>query len=429
LTLTQGQLLYNIMRKVFLLSITLFGVIGINSTAIAGTEGHSEGLQKGSHKGSHSSDLVAPKTFIPPKPYTLRKLYKQIKKTCPSQALDCYEEELFKITDLHGPKASVKVFAKLQRKNEVKEKIDGHHIVHHIGHNVASAFGPFPEALGLCPTTYNYGCIHGFLQQVLSQKMTNPKDAVRLCDIFVNDPEATPKDKAYCYHGMGHGILMYYDYDLKKAIAMCDSVDPIGISGCWQGLFMEAVNVAPEEKGKALGYTRADPLAPCSTLEEKYQHECFINHGGWMMNVFEHDYVGAIDGCRKASIESSAKACISSISLMVSNPGWQKSFVDDPGERSMIENAVLICRNYPEDQRESCINGAISNILNFDHLDLARSEKFCQGIDQKYQSLCYKEISSNLGNIVTSKSMAQDACTTLKSEGQEICLSLWNSDN
>jgi len=417
------------MKKAFQLSITLIGVICINGIALAGTEGHSKGSQKGSHKGSHSSDLAVPKAFIPPKPYKLRKLYKQIKKTCPSQALDCYKSELFKITALHGPKAAVNVFAKLQRKNEVKERIDGHHIVHHIGHNVASVFGPFPEALGLCPITYNYGCIHGFLQQALGQKMTTPKDAVRLCDIFVDDPDATPKDKAYCYHGMGHGVMMYFDYDMKKAIEMCDSVDPIGVGGCWQGLFMEAVNVAHEEKGKAMGYTKADPLAPCNTLEEKYQHECFINHGGWMMHVFEHDYVGAIDGCRKASIKNSAKSCISSITLMVSNPSWQKSFVDDLGERSIIENAVLICQNFPEDQKKSCVDGAISNILNFDHLDLARSEQFCQGIDQKYQSLCYKSISLNLGNIVSNKSAAQDACTTLKADGQEICLSLWKNDN
>jgi len=148
-----------------------------------------------------------------------------------------------------------------------------------------------------------------------------------------------------------------------------------------------------------------------------------------MMHVFEHDYVEAINACRKAFIENSAKACISSISLMVSNPAWQKSFVDNSEERSMIENAILICQNYPEDQKKSCVDGAISNILNFDHLDLARSEQFCQGIDQKYQSLCYKQISLNLGNIVSNKSAAQDACATLKSEGQKICLSLWINRN
>jgi len=252
------------MRKALLSYITLIGIVCISSVAVAGTEGHSKGSQKGSHKGSHSSDLAVPKAFIPPKPYKLSKLYKQIKKTCPSQALECYESELFKITALHGPKASVDVFAKLQRKNEVKEKIDGHHIVHHIGHNVASAFGPFPEALGLCPTTYNYGCIHGFLQQALGQKMTEPKDAIKLCDIFVNDPNATPKDKVYCYHGMGHGVMMYFDYDMKKAIEMCE-------------LFKKALKINPKNDATYMAYSNCPPRDDFVELEELVKKALEIN--------------------------------------------------------------------------------------------------------------------------------------------------------
>jgi len=66
-------------KTTFPLTIVTISFLFIGYNAFAGTEGHSKGSQKGSHKGSHSSDLAAPKSFIPPKPYQLRKLYKKNK--------------------------------------------------------------------------------------------------------------------------------------------------------------------------------------------------------------------------------------------------------------------------------------------------------------------------------------------------------------
>jgi len=148
------------MKKAFLASTLLLSLILTGAIVWAETEGHAP---KRSHKGSHSSvNVSVPEKFIPPEPYKIRKLYRQIKKDCPGQNLHCYEPELFKIAAKHGTKAAVEVFVRLQKKSEVKQKTDGHHVVHHIGHEIARSFGPFPEALALCPKTYNFGCIHGF---------------------------------------------------------------------------------------------------------------------------------------------------------------------------------------------------------------------------------------------------------------------------
>jgi len=119
------------------------------------------------------------------------------------QALDCYEEELFKITDIYGPKAAIDVFAKLQKNNEVNEKTDGHHAVHHIGHQVAKSFGPFPETLDLCPKTYNFGCIHGFFQHSLDSGISDPEVLASLCQVVEDDPHASIKDKVYLFSRIG----------------------------------------------------------------------------------------------------------------------------------------------------------------------------------------------------------------------------------
>ena len=43
--------------------------------------------------------------------------------------------------------------------------------------------------------------------------------------------------------------------------------------------------------GRALPgvFKRSDPLAPCDKVADRYKHECFINHSGWLMTVAHDD--------------------------------------------------------------------------------------------------------------------------------------------
>jgi len=404
-------------KTTFPLTIVTISFLFIGYNAFAGTGGHFKGSQKGSHKGSHSSDIAVPKAFIPPKPYQLRKLYKKIKASCSSQAYECYVEELFKITDLHGPKAAIDVFAKLQKNNEFKKKTDGHHIVHHIGHQAAKSFGPFPETLDLCPKEYNFGCIHGFFQHSLDSKMSDPETLAPLCQAVEDDPHASIKDKVYCFHGLGHGVMMYYDYDMEKALAYCDAFETVfSRNGCWQGLFMENMNGALDGNWEETGFSKVDPLLPCSAMEERHQHECFINHSVWMIRFFERDYVKAIEACLKAPSKNSQRACIESITLMVSNPLSQSIFLPNEvyEKHSVIENAAIICDAFPSEHKELCVDGAVDNILNFDDLDLTRTEQLCHNVDEGLEKHCFERIGSNLINIAHSQDEAIEVCNTLK---------------
>jgi len=329
---------------------------------------------------------------------------------------------------LHGPRAAIDVFAKLQKNNEVKEKTDGHHVAHHIGHQVAKSFGPFPETLDLCPKAYNFGCIHGFFQHSLDAKISDPEVLTPLCQAVEDDPHASIKDKVYCFHGLGHGIMMYYEYDMEKALAYCDALQTgFGRDGCWQGLFMENMNGAQKNnwEGEGMGFSTVDPLLPCSAMEERHQHECFINHSAWMIHFFERDFVKAIDACLKAPSKNSQRACIESITLMVSNPNSQFIFLPngDHEKNSVIENAAIICDAFPSRHKDLCIDGAVDNILNFDDLDLTRTEQLCHNVDDGLKKRCFGRIGSNLINIAHSQDEAIEVCNTLKEkEDIQSCL-------
>ena len=421
-----------VMKRALLLSVIVFSSISISSIAFAEGD-HSKDSAKSSHMGHHSSDMAVPQSFVAPKPYDHRELYEQIKISCPSQALECYEGELFKITDVHGPKAAMDVFAELQKNNEVNEKTDGHHVAHHIGHQIAKSFGPFPETLAMCPKEYNFGCIHGFFQYSLDAHISKPEVLAPLCQVIEDDPHASVKDKVYCFHGLGHGVMMYYKYDMQRALAYCDAFDTVfGRDGCWQGLFMENMNGAFDGNWEETGFSKEDPLLPCSALEEKHQEQCFINHSSWMIDVFDQDYIKAIEACRKAPSENSQRACIESITLMVSNPSFQSVFLspDELKKHSVIENAATICNTFPPDYQDLCVNGAVDNIANFDDLDLTGTEQLCHLVDERLKPHCFKRIGSNLINIAHGKDEMREACNSLKEkEDVQTCLEGANINN
>jgi len=213
---------------------------------------------------------------------------------------------------------------------------------------------------------------------------------------------------------------------MEKALAYCDALETVyGRDGCWQGLFMENMNGALSGNWKKTGFSKEDPLLPCSAMEEKHQHECFINHSAWMINFFEKDYVKATEACLKAPSKSSQRACIESITLMASNPGHQGLFLSYEvySKHSVIENAAIICDAFPSEHKDICVDGAVDNILNFDDLDLTRTEQLCHMIDEDLKKNCFGRIGSNLINIAHSQDEAIEVCNTLKKkEDIQSCL-------
>jgi len=304
-----------------------------------------------------------------------------------------------------------------KKKNEVKEIIDGHHIVHHLGHLTASNFGFSPQALALCTYDYNYGCIHGYFQHALHIKDVEPEDASSLCNELIKDPKATVKDKAYCFHGLGHGVMMFNEYNLLKSILFCDELDSdLAQNGCYQGVFMENLNNATQNDGwKQSGFSFSEPLAPCSLLAPKYHHQCFIHQGGWLMHIYNLDYQRAIQECLKAP-SNSVTYCVESITLMVTNPGWQKNFLKEKysDKDSVTENAWKICKTFPKDILKRCLAGGVDNLMNFDSLNLTRPEKFCKLADKELQDFCFRRIGMNLVNFVTDKSDVVKTCKQLR---------------
>lgn len=364
----------------------------------------------------------------------LQALLAETKESCgkyqDKESLDsCYRQILRKAVREIGTAKAVDLLVLLREEEVIDATFDDHQHVHEIGRETAKLNGSTIDAFLSCPTTYNYGCQHGFFEYTLSQTNSYEEAALKICE---NTPADKPKLYAYCYHGVGHGLMMAFAYNLDKALNICNNLPRNAIQSCWQGTFMENSNLAVGDQSKVRGFSSRDPLAPCNKVEDRYVWQCYINHAGYLMMVTNLDFKKAAQICL-SSPNGGIKPCIQSIGLMTTNPIWQRSVkevdtINNP--KKNVEVAWQICSELPEVTHENCVIGAVGNILNFDEINISRVSAFCSLVDKEYKNICFSEIGKQVALQTGTLDQAISICKGIKNQTDaESCLDGANGKN
>jgi len=335
--------------------------------------------------------------------------------SCAPKNESCIRNALIALAAQYGPTHALHTLADLKREGHVSPEVDEHQI----GRTTAQSFGISPQSFFLCVSEFNNGCEHGYFEYVMKQ-VPSAKDAVVvLCDTL-ND-SFSHKFKFSCYHSAGHGIMMLYAYDLNASLAVCDQLNSHeGRDGCWQGVFMENVNSAIMGVMREGVFSEENPLAPCDTMPKQYQHECFINHAGWLMKIYHHNVYNTTRACLNAPADRIG-ACMQSVGLMITNPVWQAQLAQKKINGTFAEVAWKLCTLYPEGYVEECMIGSVDNLLNFDVLNLNRSLDLCAIAQDSFKPRCYRQIGVNIRrNGVSPEEMAQK-CAELPQEFLNDC--------
>lgn len=338
----------------------------------------------------------------------LDRLYAAFAFACAPNDFSCASTRLKAAAAEHGPRVAVLFYERLERDGRIAPEMDEHQLGHQIGRATAETFGGDSTAFLLCPmSALNGGCQHGFFEYVLGKTDSSAEAVDRICGALHEDAYSH-KQRFDCYHGVGHGIMMAAAYDLRAALAECDTLAAsMAIDGCIQGAFMENVNGALHGEAREGVFSREDPLLPCSTLEERYRHECFINQAGWLASVAGNNFGAAAHFCLKAP-PGWISSCLQSLGLMTTNPSWQNGLgaVGD----SLEERAHDLCRRFPDGHGKDCIIAAVDNILNFDGLETEGALRFCGMTDAPLQGACYRTIGINLSRQAATPEQKAAAC-------------------
>jgi hypothetical protein len=342
--------------------------------------------------------------------------------TCSATDSPCVEEYLRKVTDDYGPKASLGILDRLEREHKVDPgAVNDHQMAHVVGRETAKDYGSNFKAFDLCPITFNYGCSHGFFEYVLARTDTPKQAATTICESLSGSNHFLTAGFS-CYHGVGHGIMMAEAYNVSNSLKACNTMPKASAQdGCWQGVFMENVNAGMTGRALPGVFKKSDPLSPCDKVENRYKHECYINHAGWLMTVAKDDIRKGTRYCLKAKPDQYKSSCWQSIGLMVTNPVWQAPLAPELHGQPEEKVAAALCKRFPTAGQKDCVLAAVDNLANFDQLKVTREHAFCLAAPKAFQSDCYTRIGMDIGVRTRDQALIRKSCGELGDKAT-LCL-------
>lgn len=337
----------------------------------------------------------------------------------------CMEKAILAIVDQQGPEPAIRALTILISDGTMHGKGDYHDFVHRIGRLTAKKEGLNPDGFFLCPVDYNYGCQHGFFEQALVEEPDAVKAAETVCDekLMADKPL---KFLFYCYHGVGHGVMMAKAYDLDASLAVCDEfTQESQRSGCQQGVFMEAVVGYMNGTAKREGvFSETNRLAPCDRLDARFQYQCFINLGGYLAASGGRG-PGAVERatapCLKAG-PTNVRPCLASVGLTSTNPGWQAALTPNYEEGETAKNGAAICAHFPTGYQDECVTAGIDNLAQFDRGDTTRMVQFCQQVMAEFQAICFSHIGQAVHNEMPAGTPVDIICEGVPEVHRSLCI-------
>jgi hypothetical protein len=244
--------------------------------------------------------------------------------------------------------------------------------------------GDVGQAFAAGNGTCGSGYYHGLLQWKLAGARAD--EVAGVASTACEDEEIKSNAFIYyqCDHGLGHGLMLYTELDLPKALDYCHQLntefDKVACSG---GVFME--NQSSSFGLRTTWLSTKKLLYPCNTklVQRRDKLYCYLLVTSHILPNVGGDWVKTADWCRKAE------------------PAWVETCFESYG-RDVSGNAVQnpdrireLCANAGSGQ-ESCLYGAARDILNNNSRDFG-AKTLCEAVQQRFRSRCYFGIGSILG--------------------------------
>lgn len=268
---------------------------------------------------------------------------------------------------------------------------DNCHVVSHsIGRYTYTQNTNVGSAFEACDLTCNSGCYHGVMERLFFSDQDIEEGTMHLSyeDMAVKIPGICDKSKFdnpthfvlfQCYHGLGHAVEYFSDYDLDQSLRVCDLVEyDFDQLACYGGVFME--NITAFNRAKR-DLKMDDPHYPCNRVEDKYKSECYGLQTSIMLEQgLSHKEMA--EECRKAG-DFTAR-CFDSYGRDLSN-------LVRSNQTPLL---VKACEVYASEYERNCITTAVYVLID-SAADGRFSYPFCEALTQESnKQLCFNAASS-----------------------------------
>lgn len=283
------------------------------------------------------------------------------------------EIDFAKMVEEGDPKAAMARLAEELKKNPALENVC-HGITHDIGHAAFEKYG-FNDALmdfedDICGSGY----MHGVTEEYLSTA-DDPLAAMLT---------ACPAGYGACFHGVGHGLLLYYENDIPKATAGCDMFEEVSEQvSCSEGIFMQ--NFSPDVQGSENeNLDPTAPLSPCDEQSDLHKSACYFYAPRYFLNLHEREYEEAVEICLGAEEEYVGR-CIRGIGSV--------TMKQNIGDLAFVE---AVCLGVPEEHQNECYGG-LTGYYVIHSGSVKEAEKLCPMLNKKFQTMCRGTVKGSAG--------------------------------
>lgn len=330
------------------------------------------------------------------------------------EALDIFtvvrgEKDLTRWMDLMGPE---KIMDRLISASGGGSLFDCHTEAHYTGRAAYDVYGSeaFKRGDASCHSGYYHGAMEGFLQDrgtdAIAEKINS------LCLLF-----DTSFGVFECLHGVGHGVMVYEDYDMPNALATCKQLaTPFDQNSCYGGVFMENI-VAGQGNGAISGHdtewiSYGDPYYPCNAVDQSQdvQIQCYQMQTSWMLTIKNYDF------------DAVAKDCLGAPKDMV--PVCFLSLGRDAAGFTLRDPAAIkdLCAKVPEEYSGQCVTGATNVIVDFWGAGLTRqASDLCTILGGNDKNTCWGILSGRLLDVFGDPVQRKAICDTFEPSFRYLC--------
>ncbi len=322
----------------------------------------------------------------------------------------------------------------------IPPNVDMHLMGHIVGDELFKQRGA--EGIKICTDDFRNACSHAIVVGLFLEK-----GAAALPEIVGACREAPGGRGAYtmCFHGLGHGILAYAGYDLKKAVRICEDIAKEANTGredveCVGGTVMEILGGGFHDrelyKKQAPKYVRADdPLYPCTAdfMPEKARGQCynyltphlFTAAGGNLGSLSTKSIEAAFPFCDRIPKEEVGNriACFG---------GFGKEFVVlakardvrnidkmTPEELGNVRDWCLLGKT--DEGILACMNTAAASLYWGGENDPGAVITFCGLLEGAHRESCYANLFGAVSFYVQDRSYRESFCGKVPQDFRNAC--------
>lgn len=316
--------------------------------------------------------------------------------------------------------------------------------LHLMGHVVGDVLYRQQGVNGIkgCTQDFRNACSHAIVIGTLNEFGTGPDTIAKIraaCKLAPGGPGAY----TMCFHGLGHGVFAYFQYDIPKAVAFCEKLgtpeyDDQEFTQCVGGMIMELIDGGGHDhndwvtaQGKYLD--PKDPLAPCDTslIPAEAKSFCYIY-------LTPHLFQAAgshLDSPDPATFAKAFSFCDAIVDKDLRDVCWSsfgKEFIPLAGARdiravdqypdSSYQQAIDWCMMAPNTEAQSqCVSQALASVYWGGENDPEASFRFC-GLVQSgsVQDFCYEELGKNIASYESGQKRT-DLCEQLPQVDVQSC--------